>query len=152
MENQDASVYMGLALLEARKALEEGEVPVGAIVVKDGRVIASDHNHRQARNDISSHAEIEVLKAAGQVLGTWNLEGCTLYVTLEPCLMCAGAIEQSRISTLIYGADDPQEGAISSNRSIFDAAGKGGKLLIYRGVEKEKCEEILRRFFYTKRG
>ena len=142
---------MDIALEEARIALEEGEVPVGAVIVKDGEIIARGHNHREAKHDISSHAEIEALKEAGRVLSTWNLKGCTLYVTLEPCLMCAGAIEQSRISTLVYGADDPQEGAITSKRAVFDLENQKNSLLIYRGVEKNRCQAILDDFFFSKR-
>ena len=142
---------MEIALEEARKALEEGEVPVGAVVVKDGKIIARGHNHRESTHDISSHAEIEALKAAGRALGTWDLKGCALYVTLEPCLMCAGAIEQSRVSTLVYGADDPQEGAITSKRFIFDSSEKANGPLIYRGVEKDRCQALLKDFFYARR-
>lgn len=151
MNETDAIRYMEIALEEARKALEEGEVPVGAVVVKDGKIIARGHNHRESTHDISSHAEIEALKAAGQILGTWDLKGCALYVTLEPCLMCAGAIEQSRVSTLVYGADDPQEGAITSKRFIFDSREKANGPLIYRGVEKDRCQALLKDFFYARR-
>ena len=145
-----STYYMNLALEEAKSALNEGEIPVGAVLVKNDEILAKGHNHRESTSDISSHAEIEVLREAGKRLGTWDLSGCTLYVTLEPCLMCAGAIEQSRISTLVYGADDPAEGAVTSKRAIFD--GKANSLLIYRGIEKERCEAILRDFFYSKRG
>ena len=146
----DAEAYMKIALEEACKALEEGEVPVGAVLVKDGEIIARGHNHRESLHDISSHAEIEVLKEAGKKLGSWSLEGCILYVTLEPCLMCAGAIEQARISTLIYGADDPSEGAITSKRAVFD--GNSGPLLVYRGILKEECSGLLKSFFLAKRA
>ena len=150
MNPQNAETYMKIALLEACKALEEGEVPVGAVLVKDGEIIAQGHNRREAQHDISSHAEIEVLKEAGQKLGTWSLEGCSLYVTLEPCLMCAGAIEQARISTLVYGADDKAEGAVTSKRAIFDS--NAGPILIYRGVLKEECAGLLKSFFLAKRA
>ena len=151
MNDQEALTFMEIALEEAKMALEEGEVPVGAIIVKDGQILARGHNHRESMHDISSHAEIEVLKAAGKALGTWDLSGCTLYVTLEPCLMCAGAIEQSRVSTLVYGADDPQEGAITSKRFVFDINGNANAPLIYRGVEKDRCQAILKDFFYARR-
>lgn len=151
MNDQLCESYMDEALKEARIALEEGEVPVGAVLVKDGRIIARGRNHREQRLDISSHAEIEALKAGAQALGTWDLSSCTLVVTLEPCLMCAGAIEQARISTLIYGADDPQEGAVTSKRAIFDDAEHGKRILIYRGIKKADCEALLRGFFYTRR-
>lgn len=150
--DQDRSAYfMEIALEEARFALEEGEVPVGAVIVKDGQIIAREHNHRELKKDISSHAEIEAIRKAGAKLGTWDLSGCTLYVTLEPCLMCAGAIEQSRISTLVYGADDPKEGSITSKRAIFELCSQNNRLLIYRGIEKEKCSSIINDFFFVKR-
>lgn len=130
------------ALKEAQKAKEEGEIPVGAVILKDGKIIARAHNHREAKNDISSHAEIEAMRQAANVLGSWSLEGCLLYVTLEPCLMCLGAIFQARISTLVYGADDPSEGALSAYHVPVK-----NQLLVYRGEGKEGCEGILKDFF-----
>lgn len=138
--------FMDLALEEARKAFEEGETPIGAVLVRQGQVLAKGHNHREAKNDISSHAEIEVLKQAGQMLGSWSLEGCTLYVTLEPCLMCAGAILQSRISTLVYGADNVDDGAISKYGLLTK-----GELLVYRGEKSQESEQLLKNFFHTLR-
>ena len=151
MNEADSKRYMDMALEEAEAALKEGEVPVGAVIVKDGRVLSRGHNHKESTHDISSHAEIEAIREAGKALGDWDLKGCTLFVTLEPCLMCAGAIEQSRISTLVYGADDPQEGAITSKRFVFDASGKSNSPLIYRGVEKDRCQALLQDFFYARR-
>ena len=138
---------MALAIEEARKALEEGEVPVGAVVVKEGKVIACAHNRRENDLDIAGHAEILAMRAAAKELGTWILEGCTMYVTLEPCLMCGGALLQSRISTIVYGADDPQFGAISTRKSLFE----GAKTLIYRGVEKKECAKLIDDFFAQRR-
>ena len=149
MENNHAEEFMDIALQEAALAMADGEVPVGAVIVKNGKIIAKGHNHRETSHDISSHAEIEVLREAGRILGTWDMNGCALYVTLEPCLMCAGAIEQSRLSTLVYGADDLEEGAVTSKRAIFDAKPSG--LLIYRGVKAKECTEILQAFFKEKR-
>ena len=138
---------MAIAIEEARLALEEGEVPVGAVVVKDGKIIARAHNRRENDLDIAGHAEILAMRTASKQLGTWTLEGCTLYVTLEPCLMCGAALLQSRISSIVYGADDPQYGAISSKEHLFDEA----KTLVYRGVEKEECARIINAFFASKR-
>ena len=152
MEDAKSIYYMNIALEEAALALKEGEVPVGAVLVKNDQIIAKAHNHKEAKHDVSSHAEIEAIRAAGERLSTWDLKGCTLYVTLEPCLMCAGAIEQSRISTLVYGADDPQNGSITSKRCVFDIDNPNASMLIYRGVEKVRCERILQDFFLTKRN
>ena len=96
--------YMTEALFEARRALEEDEVPVGAVIVKGGKIIARGHNRRMQNCDPTAHAEIEAIRAAAQRLGDWRLDGCTMFVTLEPCVMCAGAIAQSRIDTVIFGA------------------------------------------------
>ena len=112
--------FMNIALEEAEKALRENEIPVGAVVVKDGKVISVGHNQRECLNDITSHAEIEALKNAAKVLGSWKLNGCTLYVTLEPCLMCTGAILQSRVSRVVFGAKDERDGALISNYFVFD--------------------------------
>ena len=139
--------FMDIALEEAKLALEEGEVPVGAVVVKDGVVISTGRNHREKRGDISSHAEIEAIKAAEKTLGKWQLEGCSLYVTLEPCLMCAGAIKQARSSSVTYGADDAQEGAFTKYGLLTD-----WPLLVFRGERKEEAEDLLKQFFALQRN
>lgn len=141
--------YMRLALAEAEAAEKEGEVPVGAVVVFDGEVIAKGHNAREKDLDIAGHAEIVALKKAALALGRWSLEGCTLYVTLEPCLMCAGAIRQSRISTLVFGARDAEEGAVVSRHHVFDQ--DNGVQTIQTGVLEEDCAAIIKRFFLKKR-
>lgn len=138
--------FMDIALEEAKIALEEGEIPVGAVLVKDGAIIGRGHNRRETKKDVSSHAEIEAIKEAEKNFGQWQLDGCTLYVTLEPCLMCAGAVKQARISSLVYGADDPQEGAFSKYGLL-----NGWPLLVYRGEEKEKAEDLLKQFFSLQR-
>src|SRR5574344_345578 len=117
MENKD---YMLLALKEAKKASKENEVPVGA-VLGVGDKVYSAHNEREKKNDISSHAEIEVIKKAEKDLNNWLLPTATLYVTLEPCLMCAGAIAQARIKRLVYATSDPSMGAITSHYYVYDA-------------------------------
>lgn len=139
--------FMEIALEEAKLALEDGEVPVGAVIVKDGKVLATGRNHREKSGDISSHAEIEAIKAAEKSLGKWQLDGCSLYVTLEPCLMCAGAIKQARISSVTYGADDAQEGAFTKYGLLAD-----WPLLVFRGERKEEAEELLKKFFALQRN
>lgn len=139
---------MKVAIEEAKIALSEGEVPVGAVIVKDGKIIAKAHNTRETDLDISGHAEINAMRLAAKTLGKWTLDGCAIYVTLEPCVMCAGALLQSRISTIVYGADDPQFGGVSQNGNLFDQS----KALVYRGVMKEECAELLNRFFRDKRA
>ena len=139
---------MNVAIEEAKIALSEGEVPVGAVIVKDGKIIARAHNTRETDLDISGHAEINAMRLAAKALGKWMLDGCAIYVTLEPCVMCGGALLQSRISTIVYGADDPQFGGVSQNGNLFDQS----KALVYRGVMKEECAELLNRFFRSKRA
>ena len=143
--------YMRMALEEARLAYEEGEVPVGAIVVKDGQIVGRGRNGREKGLDISSHAEINALKQASKALGRWDLSDCSLYVTLEPCLMCAGAILQSRIRYLCFGAPDKKAGAVVSNFYVFDSKEAYMPPLIDKNICKNECEEILKKFFAEKR-
>ena len=142
-------VFMRLALDEARKAAEEGEVPVGAVIVYEGKTLCAAHNSRKKGLDISGHAEINAIRKAEELLGRWTLEGCTLYVTLEPCLMCAGAIKASRLTTLVYGASDPDEGAVKSKYHVFDA--DNGVPNILTGVMEAECSSVLKRFFLGRR-
>ena len=142
-------LYMRLALAEATSALVEGEVPVGAVVVYEGKVIGVGRNSRESDLDISGHAEINALRAAAKARGSWNLEGCTLYVTLEPCLMCAGAIRQSRLSSLVFGAKDEKEGAVLSKFHVFDQ--DNAAQAIAHGVLEEECAAMLKRFFANAR-
>lgn len=142
-------VFMRLALDEARKAAEEGEVPVGAVIVYEGKIVCAAHNSRENALDISGHAEINAIRKAEELLGRWTLEGCTLYVTLEPCLMCAGAIKASRLTTLVYGASDPDEGAVKSKYHVFDA--DNGVPNILTGVMEAECSSVLKRFFLGRR-
>ena len=141
--------FMALALHEAKAALSQGEVPVGAIIVKDGTIIAKGCNTREQDNDISGHAEIVALKKAAKALGHWNLEGCQMYVTLEPCLMCAGAILQSRLSYLCFAAKDEKEGAIVSRYHVYDGV-KHAPLIAF-GCEEEAASELLKSFFASRR-
>ena len=139
--------YMALALIEAEAAYQENEVPVGAILVMNNEVVGRGHNNRDSKNDIHSHAEIEAIEDTAKKLGRWNLEGATLYVTLEPCLMCAGAIIQSKISRLVYGADDVDRGAVVSKLSAFEYFKHDSAPLINRGVKEKECRELLLNFF-----
>ena len=142
---------MRIALEEAEAAFEENEVPVGAIIVLNGQIIGRGHNHREERHDISSHAEIEALKDAARRLGRWDLSGATLYVTLEPCLMCSGAIIQSRVSRLVFGADDPDRGAVVSRVLAFEHFKGDSDPLISRGILEKESKDLLKRFFSKKR-
>lgn len=141
---------MNEALAEARIAFEAGEVPVGAVVVKDGKIVGRGHNTREADLDISGHAEINAMKDAEKALGRWTLEGCALYVTLEPCLMCSGAIRQARLSTIVFGAKDEREGAVVSAHHVFDA--DNATQTIHGPLLEEKCVEILQEFFRKRRA
>ena len=143
--------YMRLALEQARAAEAENEVPVGAVIVHDGRVIAAAHNQREQLKDPTAHAEMIAITQATQAVGGWRLEGCTLYVTLEPCLMCAGAILQARIPIVVYGAVDPKAGAVQSLYQLLDDARLNHRCQIVPGVLGRECGEILTRFFERQR-
>ncbi|MBP5091254.1 MAG: nucleoside deaminase, partial [Bacilli bacterium] len=138
-------------LEEAKAAYAENEVPVGAILVMNGEVIGRGHNHREKQLEIHSHAEIEAIEEGAKRIGRWNLDGATLYVTLEPCLMCAGAIIQSKISRLVYGADDDERGAVVSRLSAFEYFKGDANPLIYKGILKDECKELLSEFFASQR-
>ena len=137
---------MKLAILEAKKAANEGEVPVGAVIVKNGEVIAKCHNRREQKQNALSHAEIEAINIACKKLGSWRLEECELYVTLEPCPMCTGAIINSRIKTVIFGAYDSKMGAMDSVINLCDYP-FNHKVEIYGGIMEDDCLEVLQGFF-----
>jgi tRNA(adenine34) deaminase len=139
--------YMDLALGEARLAAAAGEIPVGAVVVHGGKVIARDHNRREALHDPTAHAEVLALQAASARLKSWRLEDCALYVTLEPCLMCVGAILQARVSRLIFGCRDPKAGAVESLYRLCDDSRLNHTLPVTRGVMENDCSNILSEFF-----
>jgi tRNA(adenine34) deaminase len=142
---------MAVALEQAREAYALGEVPVGAVVVQDGRIIARAFNLRETRRDPTAHAERLALTLAGEALGTWRLEGCTLYVTLEPCPMCAGAIVQARIARVVYAAADPKAGACDSLYRLVNDPRLNHRAIITRGVLAEPCSELLSQFFRERR-
>ena len=143
--------WMRLALDEARAAAAEDEVPVGAIVVVGGRVIASAHNQREQLADPTAHAEMIALTQAAAALGSWRLEDCTLYVTLEPCPMCAGAILQARVPRVVWGAADPKAGAVESLYRLFEDARLNHRVEHVGRVLADECGRVLSDFFRGKR-
>ena len=152
-ESADHHRFMELALAEAAKAPVHGDVPVGAIVVDStGRVVAADHNRREERGDPTAHAEVLVLAEAARRVGSWRLLGHTLYVTLEPCSMCAGAAVSGRIDRIVYGAADPKAGAVLSLYNIPGDRRLNHQCEIIPGVGAARSAELLRSFFSSKRG
>lgn len=147
----DDTAAMRLALDEARAALAHGDVPVGAVVVLDGRVIASRHNERELTGDPTAHAEVLALRDAAAAIGSWRLDGCTLVVTLEPCVMCAGALVNARVPRLLYGARDPKAGAVTSLYEICTDARLNHRLVVDEGLEAETSGALLRAFFAARR-
>jgi len=143
--------YMRLALAEAQAAAEAGEVPVGAIVVHEGRILARAGNRTISACDPTAHAETVALRAAAQAAGNYRLLGSALYVTTEPCAMCAGAMIQARVARLIYGCDDPKGGAARSCFAVFDHPALNHRVQVSRGVLAEECAGILQEFFASKR-
>jgi len=143
--------YMALALEEAAAAAREGEVPVGALIVSDGLVMARDHNRPIAWKDPTAHAEILVIRAAAVQANNYRLSGTTLYVTLEPCFMCAGAIIHARIGRLVFGARDPKGGAVVSVGRVFDDSRLNHRVDYTGGVREGRCAEIMSSFFQQKR-
>ncbi len=142
---------MALAVEQARAAQDLGEVPVGAVVVGDGELIATGHNQPISAHDCTAHAEIVALRAAGQALGNYRLPGLTLYVTLEPCVMCAGAIVQSRVARVVYGAADPKAGAAGSVYDVLSAPRLNHAVALTPGVCEHTCATLLRDFFRARR-
>lgn len=143
--------YMHLALREARKAMAESEVPVGAVIVYEGKVLACAHNRPIRLHDPTAHAEVIAMRRAARKLGNYRLTGCSLYVTIEPCAMCAGAMVQARIGNLIFGAKDPKAGAAGSVLEVLDHPKLNHHTMVRGGVLEEECALILRRFFRSRR-
>lgn len=144
MEDQ---AWMEMALAKARKAQTIGEVPIGCVIVKDQKLLACTHNLRETKQLATAHAEILAIEEACRKTGFWRLEGCTLYVTLEPCPMCAGAIIQSRIPRVVYGASDPKAGAGGTLLNILNDARFNHQANVQSGVLEEECGRLLREFF-----
>jgi tRNA(adenine34) deaminase len=145
------SHFMKLALDEAELAFREEEVPVGAVIVQGQRVVASAHNQRERLRDPTAHAEMIAITQAAEALGSWRLDECTLYVTLEPCPMCAGAILQARIGIVVYGAADPKAGAVHTLYRLLEDARLNHRALAVPGVRADECGQILSRFFQRQR-
>jgi tRNA(adenine34) deaminase len=144
---------VGLALDVARGAFGLDEVPVGAVVLgADGTVLASAHNAREATHDPTAHAEVLALRAAGSVLGSWQLVGCTLAITLEPCTMCAGAIVLARVARIVFGAWDPKAGAVGSLWDVVRDRRLNHRPEVVGGVREAECAALLKEFFAAKRG
>jgi tRNA(adenine34) deaminase len=143
--------WMKQALQEAELAMSEEEVPIGAVIVADNRVIARAHNQREQLHDPTAHAEMIAITQAAAARASWRLDGCTLYVTLEPCPMCAGAIVQARIPLVVYGAADPKAGAVQTLYHLLDDERLNHRCEVVCGVLAEPCGQILSRFFQQQR-
>jgi len=143
--------FMRAALDEARVAAERGEVPVGAVVAHEGRIIARGHNRTLTDNDPTAHAEMVVLRAAANALGNYRLNGAEVYVTVEPCAMCAGALIQARVSRLIYGCVEPKGGAVRSCFQVLDHPAVNHRVEVTSGVLAEECARELQTFFAVRR-
>lgn len=142
-------IYMRMALQEAQTAAEEGEVPVGAVVTVNGRVIAKAHNLTERLNDVTAHAEMQAITAAAEALGGKYLKDCTIYVTVEPCAMCAAALGWAQIGRIVYGASDPKKGFTtyySAERTPLHP-----KTIVTKGIMEEECGELMREFFRKRR-
>ena len=143
--------WMALAIKQAVKADTEGEVPVGAVIVKDGQLIAQAHNQPISTNDATAHAEIQVLRAAGKLQKNYRLIDTTIYVTLEPCAMCLGAMMHARIKRMVYGASDPKTGVCGSHVDLSSESFFNHEMEISGGVLEKECKELLQSFFKSRR-
>lgn len=146
MQNKDIK-FMKQALKEAQKAYNKKEVPIGAVIVQNGKIIARAHNLRESKKDACAHAEILAIKKACKKLDAWRLENCDMYVTLEPCAMCAGAVINSRISKVYIGAEEPKFGAVGSKLDLLSEYFFNHKVEVEKDICKEECLEILQKFF-----
>lgn len=139
--------FMYTAIIEAKKAQEIGEVPIGAVIVVEDEIIATGYNVRETTQSTLSHAELVAIKEANKKIGSWRLEDCTLYVTLEPCPMCAGAILQSRIKRVVYGANDPKAGCAGTLMNLLDESRFNHQVEVTKGVLEKECSSLLTSFF-----
>lgn len=151
MIDVDHEYFMQEALVEARKALAKNEVPIGAVIVKEGQIIGRGHNLCETNNDATAHAEIVALKDAGNNLGTWRLHDSVIYVTIEPCPMCAGALINSRIETLVFGAPEPKFGSAGSQINLLQFPGFNHQVKIIAGIKEQECQSLMRNFFKSLR-
>ena len=143
---------MAEALAEASRAQAAGEVPVGAVVVCEGKIIGRGHNRVIQDSDPTAHAEVVALRDAAATLGNYRLSGCDLFVTIEPCAMCAGAIVHARVKSLVYGTDDPKAGAVRSVLGVLNHPQLNHKVEVRSGVLQERCAQLLKEFFKSKRA
>lgn len=143
--------YMDVALEEARKALAAGEVPVGAIVVVDGRIVGRGFNQPISSVDPTAHAEVVALRAAARAVGNYRVTGATVYVTLEPCLMCAGALVHARVARLVFGAREPKTGAVRSTMQGLDQPTLNHRVEVVEGVRADECRALVQEFFQARR-
>ena len=148
--NKD-TIYMKEALKEAEIAAFEDEVPIGCVIVKDDQIISRAHNMRDKTNNPVGHAEILAIKKASEILNDWQLVNCTIYVTIEPCIMCAGAIIQSRITKVVYGATDNKGGAFGGSINVLEATNINHRPEVINGVLEEECSSIIKNYFKGKR-
>lgn len=146
------SEYMRLAILEARKAGGEGEIPIGAVIACGDRVLSAAHNRCETDHDPTAHAEILAIRRAAERLGNWRLTECTLYVTIEPCAMCAGAVMNARVGRLVYGSADERAGGVDSCFHICEGTEMNHHLAVRGGVLAEECRSLVDEHFHTKRG
>lgn len=144
--------FMKIALKEAHKALEKDEVPIGCIIIKDNKVVAKGHNVRETSNLVSGHAEMQAITKANKKLKSWRLEDCDIYITLEPCIMCSGAIIQSRIKNIYYGAKDYKGGALGSSINVLEASNINHHPNIEGGILEEECSSMITNYFKSKRS
>lgn len=148
MSDQD---YMDLAISEAKRAYIEGEIPIGAVLVCEDTVVAADHNRREKSGDPTAHAEVLVIRRGARQLGRWRLTDCSLYVTIEPCLMCAGAMMNARIKRLIYGASNPKDGCFSSKQFSFTGQTLNHTISVTSGISEIQCQSLMNQFFESHR-
>ena len=143
---------MRAAIVQARLAAAAGEVPVGAIVVVDGRTVGEGFNRPIGSHDPTAHAEVVAIRAAAAALGNYRLSGATMYVTVEPCLMCVGAMVHARVATLVYGAREPKAGAVESTQRAHEHAALNHRIAVVGGVLEDECRQVLQEFFREKRS
>lgn len=151
MKNKDDYYFMGKALELAKKAALEDEVPVGCVIVKDNKIIAKSYNKRKQSNSVLDHAEIIAIKNANKKLNQWILDDCTIYITLEPCLMCSGAIMQSRFYKIVFAASEPKFGAAGSIINVFSEKKFNHHPIVVSGIRMEESSQLLKEFFKNKR-
>ncbi|HDZ21466.1 hypothetical protein LCGC14_0124810 [marine sediment metagenome] len=152
MTNGNDQRWMATALVQAAAAAEAGDVPVGAVIVRDGVAIAAAHNRRIIDSDPTGHAEMLAIRAAAEAIGDWRLSGCELFVTLEPCCMCAGAIVLARLDRLVYGADDPKAGAVRTLHQLCSDDRLNHVVEVTAGVRADECGRLLSEFFQARRA